>query len=1179
MKIWQKTIVVISTFALLLNSLAAPLTVLAQTEPTETPSPTPEATTEPTATPEATVEPTATPEETATPEATPTEIASPTPEETPAATDLVTPAPTDQPTEVQAPESNPTTQGPPIASPEPTAEAGASTPTFTPVVEPENATVTTTVVTTNVFPSTVQNDLFKLITDKLDYSPTELAIITGSNFTPNKTYSLTVASTDDPATSTTVDVTTDGSGSFTYNYQLDGNYRPNYSVKVKDGESVVATTTFTDSRTVNSVTLDGGSSTTVIPSASIAVVMQVTTTGSSNANDWQSVNWRVSTNPSTGGTSGCVNVGNNTNGAHTYTENFNITSPNTTGTYNAYFIAYSGTNCSNESGSDVGPSTTLTLSNGVVVISSLKITLCHWDNGQGGKWTSNDVNIDSTSKCLDANGHGNHSNDIIPSYTYGSCIYNGKNLSTNFNGTTGQTILDNDCIVPPQTGTITVHKVFDTHYDWPGTYANSCFTLNPNPSGFGQICANSNGYATFSNVRAGTYSVNETKTDTGYSQENNNCTGLVIANNGDSRSCTVTNTHDTGDLKVKKVVNDGSILSQWSFSLDGGSAIHADSSGVVDFGQVITNDTHYVTESGPSGYHFVSFTGTNCNVQPTGGYSAVVTKSGTTTCTFTNARDTGNIKFTKIVNGGTASPSNWTFNISGDGTATSGQTKSLNTGTYTITESGPSTYNATAASGVCSLNPTKGSITLNVTRDGGTCTITNTLKTGSIKICKVIVDAQGNITNGSAMPATSFRVNWTGGLGLAPTIINSGYTPNTKIFSTSETNDAYCVDYPNIPLDNYGYSAEIISNSTGWETPKYNDQFNLVVLDLGDFKNYKTPGDENSNGYMDLTNQAGPNRTLVILNQYKVGSVTVTKFNDANQDGELTEGESVLNGWTINLGDKSIVTGIEGQEKGKVMFTNVLPGRYNLSEDPQDGWIQTNIFCTGEGTYNDRQVVVAPGANVQCYIGNFQTNPKVLMAKTNDKSSGVGQSDTITYTLSLENTGNVELENVNVYDVPPAGFTYVVGTTTINGAVASDPSISSGTLTWNVSSLAAGATVKIVYQLKTPGDLSDGTYTNFAACSGGQAIFEKVLVRGVGADCDPTGVTSTVTRGQTTNFGGNLNTVGQVLGASTELPGTGSPTVLLIIALGALGAGLFIRGYNIKITKKAKGKTKKHAKK
>jgi hypothetical protein len=247
MKIWQKTISVIATFALLFNSLVAPLSVLAQEA---TPEPTPEATTQPidSPTPEATIEATATPE--ATPDATPTEIAIPTPAST-SLTASPEAQPTDQPVETQAPESNPTTTSPP-ASTEPT-----STPTATPEVPTETGTLSATILenTTvdtsalNAFDLSYQTDgSAVIVTDKLDYSPYDTAIITGSGFIAGKTYQLTVSSTDPEPTSTTVNVTASETGTIMYAYELDHTYRPNYSVVVKDLERVVAETTFTDSK-------------------------------------------------------------------------------------------------------------------------------------------------------------------------------------------------------------------------------------------------------------------------------------------------------------------------------------------------------------------------------------------------------------------------------------------------------------------------------------------------------------------------------------------------------------------------------------------------------------------------------------------------------------------------------------------------------------------------------------------------------------------------------------------------------------------------------------------------------------------------------------------------------------------------------------------------------------------
>jgi hypothetical protein len=54
-----------------------------------------------------------------------------------------------------------------------------------------------------------------------------------------------------------------------------------------------------------------------------------------------------------------------------------------------------------------------------------KITICHYDSGQGGKYTKNTVDDNSIIKKVNGtctvlnNGHGKHTNDIIPAFTMG----------------------------------------------------------------------------------------------------------------------------------------------------------------------------------------------------------------------------------------------------------------------------------------------------------------------------------------------------------------------------------------------------------------------------------------------------------------------------------------------------------------------------------------------------------------------------------------------------------------------------------------------------------------------------------------------------------------------------------------------------------------------------------------
>jgi len=97
----------------------------------------------------------------------------------------------------------------------------------------------------------------QLATDKADYAPTDTAIITGTGFITGQTYILKIFSTDSPPVTTEVEVTADENGQFVYAYQLDGTYRPNYTIVAKDtAGDVIAETSFTDKKIDTVTTLD-----------------------------------------------------------------------------------------------------------------------------------------------------------------------------------------------------------------------------------------------------------------------------------------------------------------------------------------------------------------------------------------------------------------------------------------------------------------------------------------------------------------------------------------------------------------------------------------------------------------------------------------------------------------------------------------------------------------------------------------------------------------------------------------------------------------------------------------------------------------------------------------------------------------------------------------------------------
>ncbi|WP_165840062.1 LamG domain-containing protein [Motiliproteus coralliicola] len=111
-------------------------------------------------------------------------------------------------------------------------------------------------------------------------------------------------------------------------------------------------------RTINSATVNGGSSATVAPGASITVTLNVTTDGNGSNNDWESTDWLIGTSSS--GSYTCNNHADNTF-TGTHTESFTITAPSTPGTYNAYFWASHNDSCGG-SGSNL-----FTLTNAITV--------------------------------------------------------------------------------------------------------------------------------------------------------------------------------------------------------------------------------------------------------------------------------------------------------------------------------------------------------------------------------------------------------------------------------------------------------------------------------------------------------------------------------------------------------------------------------------------------------------------------------------------------------------------------------------------------------------------------------------------------------------------------------------------------------------------------------------------
>ena len=143
------------------------------------------------------------------------------------------------------------------------------------------------------------------------------------------------------------------------------------------------------------------------------------------------------------------------------------------------------------------------------------------------------------------------------------------------------------------------------------------------------------------------------------------------------------------------------------------------------------------------------------------------------------------------------------------------------------------------------------------TIDDGSCEYAH--PTGSITVCKMIIDSESNIVDGSEVPGAEFSI--------FDTLFTTPLTLNADLIGNDQTNDAQCVVYDDLELTSYNYSEEVYPTE-GWTTPLYNDQYTEDIEDLTDFYAFDVSND-NSNGVINLTLPRGPHRTLVVLNQYE----------------------------------------------------------------------------------------------------------------------------------------------------------------------------------------------------------------------------------------------------------------------------------------------------------------------
>ncbi|MBI2414399.1 DUF11 domain-containing protein [candidate division WWE3 bacterium] len=346
-------------------------------------------------------------------------------------------------------------------------------------------------------------------------------------------------------------------------------------------------------------------------------------------------------------------------------------------------------------------------------------------------------------------------------------------------------------------------------------------------------------------------------------------------------------------------------------------------------------------------------------------------------------------------------------------------------------------------------------------------------------------------------------------------------------------------------------------------------------------------GESITNGKV-VTVGSGDRIVITCDNWQKPSTITGSKWEDKDQSSQRDENEPLLPDWTIYIdtnGNSSFDDGevsTKTDENGNYTF-NLNPGTYKICEVIPSEWIQTypdfndNLDDFREGsqiTQNNCYILtVGPNETIgDNTFGNFHELPSLLISKFNNKGGiDLRVGDEVTYTIEVTSNDSTAY-GVKAIDLLPKGIKYKASSYTANSSVRGDisglgePTYNSPG-TWTLGDLIAGEIVTLTYVGFVEAGTDEGTYKDLAwAVASEQGVLalaeedgNKLATNFVGTEVqvvkDPVVEDLKVDVGEDEK----IKEIGEVLGASTSLPATGSPTSLfaalliwLVLGLGAL---------------------------
>ena len=293
---------------------------------------------------------------------------------------------------------------------------------------------------------------------------------------------------------------------------------------------------------------------------------------------------------------------------------------------------------------------------------------------------------------------------------------------------------------------------------------------------------------------------------------------------------------------------------------------------------------------------------------------------------------------------------------------------------------------------------------------------------------------------------------------------------NTRILGTL-TVTKVDADNDNAPLA--GAEFTLYNKETGEQVgdPQTTDDEGIATFEglaWGDYELEETAAPE---GYQQVTEKAavtvhaGQTDHQVTIANVKIKADLIVEKTDAET------GEDLAGAVFILTQDGEFVGEVTTDETGKAVFENLVYGDYELTEYEAP----TGYLLPEE---NQWKVSIKDTEDVKLQIENTAEHPSLLVEKTADKEQYL-PGETIHYTITVTNDGNMPLEGITLTDVFSKNEDVVAdGQLTIEGY--------DGPFNLEVNETATFTSSYVVPET----DLADTTYTNTVEASARDIVWE-----------------------------------------------------------------------------------------